>query len=195
MAEADLPMTELQTEPGVPARRRWKRVALMVSLPLLLLIGGTAYWLSLQGQVSTENAYVKQDMVAVAAEVGGRIVDVRVAENQRVAAGDLLFRVDPEPYQLELARADAAIANAQAAVTAMENSADLSGADISAAREDIAFARTRLERQQALWDRGFTTKADYDAARHAVTQAEEALRQAVARQTEARARLAHGAAS
>jgi membrane fusion protein (multidrug efflux system) len=194
MAEADLPMTELQTEPGVPARRRWKRVALMVSLPLLLLIGGTAYWLSLQGQVSTENAYVKQDMVAVAAEVGGRIVDVRVAENQRVAAGDLLFRVDPEPYQLELARADAAIANAQAAVTAMENSADLSGADISAAREDIAFARTRLERQQALWDRGFTTKADYDAARHAVTQAEEALRQAVARQTEARARLAHGAA-
>jgi membrane fusion protein (multidrug efflux system) len=166
----------------------------MVSLPLLLLAGGLLYWQGLQGKVSTDNAYVKQDMVAVGAEVGGRIVEVNVREDQRVAAGDLLFRIDPEPYQLEIARADAAIAGAQANLTALENDADLSGADIGAAREDIAFARSRLERQEALWERGFTTKADLDAARHVVTQAEEGLRLAQARQTEARARLARGPA-
>ena len=84
----------------------------MASLPLVLLVGGFFYWLGLQGKVSTDNAYVEQDMVAVGAEVGGRIVEVRVEEGQRVRAGQLLFRIDPEPYQLEIARADAASADA-----------------------------------------------------------------------------------
>ena len=197
MAEADPQIADSDadsTTPDAPVRRRWGRIAAMVSLPLLLLVGGFLYWQSLQGKVSTDNAYVKQDMVAVGAEVGGRIIDVRVREDQRVAAGDLLFRIDPEPFEIEIAQADAAIASAQASVTALENSSDLSGADISAAREDIAFARSLLQRQEQLWQRGFTTKADLDAARHAVTQAEEALRQAQARQTEARAKLARGAA-
>ncbi len=69
-----------------------------------------------------------------------------------------------------------------------------SGADIAAAREDIAFAQSRFERQKALMERGFTTKADYDAAEHAVQQAREQLRLAQAQQAEARARLANGAA-
>ena len=89
----------------------------------------------------------------------------------KVKAGDLLFRIDPEPYQLQIAEAKAAIASAQANVTALANSADLSGADIAAAREDIAFAKSRFERQRELMKRGFTTKADYDAAEHAVAQA------------------------
>ena len=75
-------------------------------------------------------------------------------------------------------------------MTALANSADLSGADISAAREDIAFAQSRFRRQQELMQRGFTTRADYDAAQHAVAQAQEALRQAQAKQVAARAKLA-----
>jgi len=55
-------------------------------------------------------------------------------------------------------------------------------ADIAAAREDIEFAQSKLERQQQLWDRGFTTRADYEAAQHAVAQAREQLRIAQAEQ-------------
>jgi membrane fusion protein (multidrug efflux system) len=194
MAEADPQIADNETAAAAPAKRRWGRLALMVSFPLALLIGGLLYWQSLQGKVATDNAYVKQDMVAVAAEVGGKIVGVMVKEDQRVAAGQLLFRIDPEPYQLDLAEADAAIASAQVNVAALESDSDLSGADISAAREDIAFARSRLARQEQLWEKGFTTKADYDAARHAVAQAEEELRQAQARQAEARAWASRGAA-
>ena len=196
MAEADPNITDSTvTEAAAPKPRpRFGRIALMVSLPLVLIAGGWFYWQGQQGKVSTDNAYVKQDMVAVSAEVGGRIVEVLVAEGEEVAAGDLLFRIDAEPYQLQLAEANAAIAGAQANLATMQSDTDLSGVDISAAREDIAYAQSRLERQQALWDRGFTTRADYDAARHSVAQAEEELRQAQARQTEARARLARGAA-
>ena len=165
----------------------------MAALPLALLIGGGLYWWSLQGEVSTDNAYVQQDKISISAEVGGRIVEVAVKEGQTVGAGQLLFRIDPDPYRLQIRQADAAIAIAQANVTALASASDLSGADIAAAREDIAFNQAALNRQQALWARGFTTKADLEAAQHAVAEARERLNAAEARQTAARAKLATGA--
>ena len=170
--------------------RRWGRLALMLSLPLLLLGGGVIYWLSLAGKASTDNAYIQADKVTVAAEVGGRIVETFVTDGDEVAAGQLLFRIDPEPYRLALAEAQAELAQAQANVIALSNSPDLAGVDISGAREDIAFAQARFDRVSALRERGFSTKADFEAAQHAVAQAREGLRQAEARQREARAMLA-----
>ncbi|GGC17836.1 membrane protein [Novosphingobium marinum] len=207
MAEADPRIDESETtaatEKGTPEgsdtkqekRRKRKKLVLMILMPLLILAGIGWYWLSLQGKVSTDNAYVKQDSVSITAEITGPIAEVFVKEGDQVKAGDPLFRIDPEPYRIALEDANAALAEAQANVTALASDADLSGTDISAAREDIAFAQSRFERQQALWERGFTTKADYDAARHSVQQARESLKAAQARQSEARARLAQGAAA
>ena len=187
------PMAEPVVIPG-KSYRKWGRIALMLIVPLAILIGGWTYWQSLGGKVSTDNAYVQQDKVSVSAEVGGPITRVAVKEGQQVAAGDLLFEVDPAPYRVQIAQADAVIAGAQANVTALSNAADLTGADIGAAREDIGFAQATLDRQQALWKRGFTTKADYQAAQHGVAQAREELRAAQARQQAAKAKLATGAA-
>jgi membrane fusion protein (multidrug efflux system) len=117
---------------------------------------------------------------------------VRVQENQHVKAGDLLFRIDAQPFQLQMAQADAAIATAQASYSAASSDSALSGADIAAAREAIAFHRSNLARQEALWKQGFTTKAAYEAALHQVTQAQEALRLAEAKAREAAARMASG---
>ena len=196
MAEADPKLTDSATgsadyEPA-KSQRNWRKLGLMLSLPVLLLIGGAVYWYSLQGQVTTDNAYVHLDKVSVSAQVGGQIVEVLVKENQHVKAGQLLFRIDPEPFQLQIAQADAAIANAQASEIAAANNSALSGADISAAQESIAFARTNLVRQEALWKKGFTTKAAYDAAQHQVTMAQEQLRLAEAKRDEAAAKLASG---
>jgi len=195
MAEADpqIEQSEAITAPA-PVRRRWGRLALMLALPLALLIGGFVYWQGLQGKVGTDNAYLKQDKVGVSAEIVGKVVDVRVREGQLVKAGDLLFRIDPEPYRLQIAEADAAIATAQANVTALSSASELTGADIAAAREDIAFEQATLNRQEELWRRGFTTKAAYEAAQHAVAEARERLRLAQADRQEARARLAQGPA-
>lgn len=201
MAEADPQMeTELAEQADAQARQQSerrggkRRMVIMLAVPLALLIGGGIYWQSQIGKASTDNAYVQQDKVSVSSQVGGEIIEVFVKDGDEVSTGDLLFKIDPEPYKLQIAQADAAIATAQANVTALANSKDLSGVDISAAREDIAFALATLERQQSLWDRGFTTKADYEAAQHAVEQAREQMRQAQAKQTAARAKLATGAA-
>ncbi len=184
--------TETPLEAAKP-RRKWGKLALMLAVPLLVLIGGAIYWQGLQGKVGTDNAYIQQDKVSVSAQVGGQIVAVAVKENQEVKPGDLLFRVDPEPFRLQIAQADAAIASAQANQTALASSSALSGADAGAAREDIGFAQATLERQRALWVRGFTTKAAYEAAQHQVAQAREELNLAQAKSAEARAKLSTGA--
>ncbi|MDP3907421.1 HlyD family secretion protein [Novosphingobium sp.] len=176
-----------------PPKRHFGRLLAMLSVPVLILTAGSWYWLSLQGQVSTDNAYVKQDKVSVSAEISGRIIAVAVRDNQTVKAGDLLFQIDPEPYQLQIAQSDAAIAAAQANVVALSNASALSGSDIAAARESVAFAQSNFVRQQALMERGFTTKAAFDAAQHTVQQAREELNLAQAKAREASARLATGA--
>lgn len=195
MAEASMTADTLdETETEEAPRRRLLRRVLTIVVPLLIAAGIGAWWLMSQGTVSTDNAFIKQDMVSVTPEVTGPITKIYVKDGQDVKAGDPLFQIDEEPYRLAIANAEAALAQAQANVSALSNSADLSGADIAAAREDIAFAQSRFERQQALMDRGFTTKADYDASQHAVSQAKEQLRAAQARQQEARARLSEGSA-
>jgi membrane fusion protein (multidrug efflux system) len=166
----------------------------MLIVPVALLLGAWFYWQSLAGKVSTDNAYIKQDMVSVSAEVGGPITEVLVKDGDDVQAGQLLFRIDPEPFRLQITEANAAIAGAQVNVIALRNDADLTGTDIAAARSDVGFAEARFERVRALRDKGFSTKADFEAAEQAVIQARERVRQAEDRQREARARLSSGPA-
>ncbi len=200
MAEAD-PAMKIQQDEGMaggdvvvekPAGKSLRSRVLMVSLPLALALGGGAYWFLTHDLVSTDNAYVKQDIVSVSSDVSGRIVEVAVKENQQVKAGDLLFRVDPEPYRVALAQADAQIAGAQVNVTELRTKYSNTGVDIAKAQKDIAFARTEYERQQQLAGRGFTTRARLDEARHALDVAEASLHTAQADAAEARSALATG---
>ncbi|WP_219924973.1 biotin/lipoyl-binding protein, partial [Halomonas sp. ND22Bw] len=72
----------------------------MISVPLLLVLVGGWMWMTSGRYVSTDNAYVQQDMTSISPDVSGRIVAVNVRENQRVRAGDVLFRIAPEPYRI-----------------------------------------------------------------------------------------------
>lgn len=138
---------------------KWRTRLLMFGLPAILIAAGGYYWLTSGGSVSTDNAYVQMDKVSVAAEVGGRITEVAVRDGQQVAAGQLLFRIDGEPYALNVAQATAAIDAAEVEIGNLSASANTSSVDIAAAREDVAFAQVNFERQAALMEKGFTTRA------------------------------------
>jgi membrane fusion protein (multidrug efflux system) len=174
--------------------RRWPVRALMLAVPLALAAVGAYYWLSGGRYVSTDNAYVQQDKVAISPEIGGKIIDVRVRENMTVKPGDVLFRIDPEPYELAVRQADADIAGAQVSVATLASEARSTGVGISAARDAIAYAQIDLQRQQALMERGFTTRSRLDEAERKVEMAREQLRAAQADAAEANARLATGSA-
>jgi len=195
MAEAD-PQRDITSEATRVAapRRRWLRPLLLVSVPLLIVAVGAYFWLTSGRFVGTDNAYVAQDKVSVSADVAGRIVEVAVRENQPVKAGDLLFRIDPAPYRIAVAQANAGIANAQVALTGLK--ADYAGtsADIQAARDAIQNASEDYGRQQRLMQQGFTTRARLQQSQHALEQARAQLANAQASATQARAKLATGAA-
>ncbi|MBX3593871.1 HlyD family secretion protein [Sphingomonas sp.] len=175
-------------------RRRWLRPVLMFGVPAVVIAAIALWWAFSGGTVSTDNAYVQQDKVSVASDVAGRIVEVAVKENQKVKAGDLLFRIDPEPYRIAVAQADAAIANAQVQVTTLQANYAGTGADIQAAKDRIASAQEDFDRQKALMARGFTTRARYEQAQHAVEQARASYQSAVSTAEEAKAKLSSGSA-
>lgn len=200
MAEADphfgraeVADTDPVAPPAAQARSPRHRRLLMLSVPALILAaGGYAYAIS-GHDVSTDNAYVKQDIVSVSSDVVGRIVDVRVRENQMVRQGDVLFVVDPDPYRVALQEADAALAAAQVKVETLRTDYTATGVDIDGAQEDVRFAEQDLARQRQLMASGFTTRARLDQSEHALAQAREALGNARAEASKARSALATGA--
>lgn len=200
MADADPRIdsaTSVEMAEAAPAKRprRWLRPLLMFGIPLIV-IGVAAYFWATSGRfVSTDNAYVQQDKVSVAADVAGRIVSVNVRENQQVKAGDLLFRIDPEPYRIAVAQANAQIAGAQVNVQTLQASYTGTSADIQAARDRIAAAQEDYARQAELMKRGFTTRARLEQSQHGLEQARASLQSAVADANEARAKLASGSAA
>lgn len=177
------------------AGQRLRKWAAMISVPGLLVGGTTAYYIANDHYVSTDNAYVQQDKVSIASEISGRIVAVSVRENQAVKAGDLLFRIDPDPIRIALAQADATIAAAVVKVGTMETELETTGVDIASAREDVAFFTEEFKRQSALMERGFTTRARLQAAEHALSEARSKLADAQANARKAQAALASGSAA
>lgn len=206
MADADRPIIaereivappEVQSPPAAETdkpKRRWLRLIALLSVPLLLALVGGYLWLTSGRFVSTDNAYVQQDKVSVSADVGGRIVEVSVRENSHVSKGDLLFRIDPEPYRIAVEQARAALANAQVQVQTLKTEYQGKGADIEGARIAIQAAQEDFGRQSALMARGFTTRASYLNSQHALQQARVQLQNAQAQAAEAKAKLQTGAA-
>lgn len=145
--------------------RRLGRLAAMISLPLLLLAVGAYFWLTSGRTVSTDNAQINAHVVEVSAEVAGRVTDVHVIENQLVKPGDLLFRLDAAPYRIALMQADAAVGNAQLTVAQLQSTYHAKQADTQKSVSDVSLARDTFRRQQELLARGFTTRANFDAAR------------------------------
>ena len=192
------PMTGTSAEPTVkrglklPSGKGALRTILMLVVPALLIVGGAYYWLTSGGSVGTDDAQVKQDIVSVSAQVTGPIQQVYVRDGSKVKRGDVLFRIDPEPFQVALEQAQAQLANAELQTTQLKTQAAGTGADITGAQANLAIKRNALGRQSALLKQGFTTRADYEDALNEVKTAEKDLADAQARAANANAAIAPG---
>ena len=200
-------MNKMQTEPmagaettEAPARKRtrkeggrnWTRTVLMLIVPALLIIGGAYYYLTSGGSVSTDDAQIKQDIVSVSPQVNGQIVATFVRNGAHVKRGDLLFRIDPQPFQVALDQAQSSLANAQLQTQVLRTTAAGTGGDITGAEANLKVKQNALARQTALMKQGFTTRADFDTAYNDVRSAEAQLADARARAANANAAVAPG---
>lgn len=182
-------------KPEAAKRRRWLRPLLLFGVPLLIAAVAGYVYLTSGRYVSTDNAYVQQDMISIASEVTGRIASVNVRENQRVRKGDVLFTIDPEPFRIALAQSDADLATARVSVATMATDSGSAEADIQDARAQITLAQATYDRQAALMKQGFTTRASLDAATQAVAAAKAKLATALASAARARQQLGSGGGS
>jgi len=158
---------------GPDGRRRALRVLLLVVVPAIAALVVAIVWLQGGRYVETDNAYVKADKVPVSAEVSGAVAEVLVQENQAVTAGQPLFRLDPAPFRVAVAKAEAKLAQARTDVAAMKASYRERQAQIALARTKLAFAQKEQNRQADLASRNFISASKLDDARQSSQLAAE----------------------
>jgi membrane fusion protein (multidrug efflux system) len=147
----------------------------LFGVPALVLAGALIFWLQGGRYASTENAFVKADIAQIASEVAGRIAEVRVRDHATVAAGDVLVRLDPEPYRLALARADAEIESARNGVEQLKVSLRETRADAKETENRLAYLEVQAKRQRELSGRGVSSAARVEQADSEEQQARDRL--------------------
>ncbi|MCB1510589.1 MAG: HlyD family secretion protein [Hyphomicrobiaceae bacterium] len=152
-----------------PRRRRWLRTTAiaLVSIigPVAAIIAGTYIYLVGGRYVSTDNAYVKADKIAVSSDISGRVLSVHVRTDDHVAPGTLLFRLDPEPFRIAVERAEAKLLAVRQDFEAMRHLYRQKLANLKRAQTDIAFYQQQFDRQRQLSRRRIASQVNFDTAK------------------------------
>ena len=159
---------------------RRNRVVLMIGGPLLILAAVGTMWFLGSHYETTDDAYVQAARLPISASVGGRVVELAVTENQRVKAGQLLFKIRADDYTASVSAARARLADARLRAEALRAAYDQQQAAVRAQQTTVDFTAREATRQQQLLAAGVASRQDYDAAVQASNQAKAQM--AVARQ-------------
>lgn len=162
--DALAPETALTTSERSRARRA-RPVLLLAAPAAVILLGGYLYFTGGRW-VTTENAYVKADKVMIGPEIGGRITAVAVAENERVAKGAELFRIDDAPHRIALSRADAQRASVRTEIESLRASLRQKQEELKLARTSSGFAEREHDRQSRLVERNIVSQSKHDSSRN-----------------------------
>ncbi|KPF99450.1 transporter [Rhodopseudomonas sp. AAP120] len=155
--------------------RRYRRPLLLVVLPIVALIGGIAFYLSGGRYVTTDDAYVGAQKVLITPDVAGKIVEVTVKEGQRVKQGDELFQIDPVPFRLAVAQAQAKLADARTSYNNLRSNYKIYGDTIDLLDAGIALKLRDVERKSTLVKNLSGSMLDLDNANSALVTAKAQL--------------------
>jgi membrane fusion protein (multidrug efflux system) len=161
------------TAPGAPQKSR-KRILMFALLPVALIVGGYLY-VTGGAVMSTDNAYVQADMVGLSTDVSGIATEVLVHDNQKVAKGDVLFKLDDLPFRLALDRAEAQIGTTRNDLLALQASYRNMQTQVEQAKIDVDFNNVNFKRQQQLITNDFTPRATFDTARNTLQASQQKL--------------------
>ena len=174
------------------AGRTMLRVVLMGIVPAIAVAGGVVWWLQGARYVSTQNAYVKTDIAKLAAEVSGRVIEVRAHAHKQVWAGEVLVKIDPRPFELNLARAEAELDTARQQMATLRATLDEANYEYEEAKDRADYFRKRYERQIDLAKRGIVAATRRDELENDANAAGD--RVVMARQKISRIRASLGGA-
>jgi membrane fusion protein (multidrug efflux system) len=156
-------------------KRTLSRLFFLVFIPTVGILIATYFYYTGGRYVVTENAYVKAHLINISSDIDGRVVEVNVENNQPVVQGELLFRVDPEPAEIELTAAQAEVENVGQRIDSLKSRHKRTLLDIDDAEERIKFLASLLKRQEKLKQQGHGLEIDFEKAEHNLEMGRRAL--------------------
>jgi len=166
-----------------------KRLPLFAAIlvGLALVAGGIVWWINGQRWESTDNAFVQADTTLISPQLASRVTEVLVGDNQRVEAGQILVRLDDANQRAELARAEANLQAALAAVGNVDAQAEQERANIAAraaavtqAHAQAGLARAEVDRYGKLAEQGWVSQQRIQTERASAATADASVQQAQA---------------
>jgi len=151
------------TVPGRSLMERLRR-PLLWAVPAVVAALGAAVYLNAEPYVSTDDAFVRAAKITVNARIAGQAVEIAVHDNERVRQGQVLFRIDPEPYQIAVDQAEALLGTARLQIDALKATYREQQAELQSARDAAAYDEREYDRKKALVVSDFTPRATFDRA-------------------------------
>jgi multidrug efflux system membrane fusion protein len=184
-AQDSQPNSDPQPTTASAKRNEWRKLAGLI-ISITVIVGAVVLilwvWNIIEHHPRTDDAIVRANVVGITPRVRGQIIKLNVQDNQAVAAGDVLFEIDPADYELSLEKAKAALAMLdQQIVVARAQDAQLkfqitaAEAGVERAKAELRQAGDTLGRIQPLLTSGFAKADDVDRAATAKQVAAAAL--------------------
>lgn len=151
------------------------RQILMIGGVVIVAVASLAFYLMGGRYVSTDDAYVKAAQLMVSTDVSGLVKSVEVHEGQHVKAGDVLFRIDPLPFQIALENAKAAMATTAQTVEATKADYRRDIQQVGAQAAQVAVSKTTLDRYSKLVSGNAIAHTLYDQQRATYLSAQATL--------------------
>jgi membrane fusion protein (multidrug efflux system) len=143
-------------------RTRWTLFALV---PIALVIG--VYWYVTGGRImSTDDAYVGAEKVGIATDISGIVQEVDVTDNQHVAAGQVLYRLDPRQFQIAVDNAKANLAQTALSIEAMKQDYKRMVSDAAAQAAQVDLDQLNADRAATLLHSNTVAQSNYDQAHY-----------------------------
>lgn len=156
-------------------RRFLIRLILLIGVPVIAVTAALAVWQMGGRYITTENAYVKADIVQISPEISGRVVQVAVRDHELVKPGAVLLRIDPEPFRLALAKADAELEAARTQVEIARAMYRETLSELGELESRSDYLSKQAARQQELAARGVAPAARLEEALNEAQVAKERI--------------------
>src|ERR1700731_1877766 len=140
-------------------RLRWP----LMSLAAIAVLGGGAYFYIKGGRYqSTDDAYALAATVSISANVGGRVSEIEVRDNELVERGATLFKLDDAPFRIAVSDATAHLADTRLQIESLKSTYRQRLVELRTARDSQRYAQQQYDRQTRLLPAGIASQAQFD---------------------------------
>ena len=152
------------------------RTVLLVLVPLAAAVIGIYIYAESGRYVTTENAYIKSNIIAISSDVSGRVEWVGVEDSTLVRKGQILFRLDQQPFKIALDRSEAELDLMRTQVEHLRADYHEAVTQVVTEEEKVKFLTRQLSRHKKLMDRKLGSEQAYDVAAHDLSLAKRQVR-------------------